>query len=97
MTRRFILLTFVILGVLWTSDLSQAGHYVFTKIVDATSVSAFSLGDTPSINDLGQVAYFRDLGDLEQIVLNTGGVETILAENDPDTAFHPTLFTRHVS
>ena len=81
MTRLGFALLTALIGLLVSPV--AAGPYHFTQVYSGTAGS--SPWNRPTINDLGQVAYFRDLGGLEQVVLNNGGVETVLAENDPNS------------
>jgi len=94
MTKPRPLVSLFVSCVLFAPASSFAGQYVFTKISDQTTIpgaSAFRQNpdDGPTINDKGDVVYVVDVGAVTLVVLNSGGVETVLADNVPFTHVSP--------
>lgn len=72
----------LLLALSAASPAAAAALTVNFRLIDSVDATASSLGEF-DLNNLGDVAYRRGLPGEESIVLNRGGVETIVAEGSP--------------
>ena len=84
----------ILICLVFAREPAYGGRYVFTKIADQTTVpGALAFGqdpdDGPTINDNGDVVYFVDLGSSSEIVFNSKGVESVLAQDLPFASISP--------